>query len=531
MRIRRIEVKDFRKLGRALVEDLEDGLNVLVGDNEAGKSTLLAALRTGLFERHRVGGKVAAAMQPYNQAVRPEIAIDFEIDGGLWHLRKAFCQRAEAELRSPGERTSGDAVEERLAQLFGFTPPGAGGSKPEEHQGVHGLLWVEQGRSHRALGIGAGRDVIASALEQEVGQVVGGERGRALLSTAEERRNAFWDKRGKVRGDLKALGEEVDTLRTRHDELAAALRAQDEKVVQLEGKSDALARHEREERLEQAVQTLEAAHRAVAASEHLRSAHARASELLVRRGLEHDAVAIRRNARAELIVDAKRAHSTSLEVAATLVEERDGLLRRDSMLKTAEVTLEAARRISLKATRTVRALESARERARAVELLTMLRQRLDTARILDSTRRERLAAAAAITIAAADIAALETLEAARDRATLQLQAASVRLTFEPEAGRTVTLCGVTQDVAVPLLLSSDAVLTLEGFGRLSVRPGGGVEMLARKSEAAVRPERRARRQRLHGCRSGTAHPRRPSRCDARCPDRDGDLEDVGAGRH
>ncbi|OYX47057.1 MAG: hypothetical protein B7Y90_13900, partial [Alphaproteobacteria bacterium 32-64-14] len=140
MKIRRIEVRDFRKLRHVIVDDLKDGLNVVVGDNEAGKSTLLAAMRACLFERHRVSGQAAASMQPYGQTVRPEITIDFEIGGHSWRLHKAFCQRPEAELSSVGERKTGDAVEERLAELFGFSPPGKGQSKPEEHQGIHGLL-------------------------------------------------------------------------------------------------------------------------------------------------------------------------------------------------------------------------------------------------------------------------------------------------------------------------------------------------------------------------------------------------------
>ena len=135
MQIRRIEIRDFRKLSHTLVENLEDGLNVLVGDNEAGKSTLLAALRAVLFERHRVSGDVAARMQPYGQSVRPEIAIDFDLGGKSWHLRKAFCQKPEAELTGPGERIRGDEVEDRLAELLGFTPPGRGPSKPKGGDG------------------------------------------------------------------------------------------------------------------------------------------------------------------------------------------------------------------------------------------------------------------------------------------------------------------------------------------------------------------------------------------------------------
>ena len=116
MIIRRIEVRDFRKLGHAVVEGLEPGLNVIVGDNEAGKSTLLAALRACLFERHRVTGQVAALMQPYGQSVRPEVALEFDLGGASWRLRKAFVKSPEAELIGPGERLTGDEVEERLAE-------------------------------------------------------------------------------------------------------------------------------------------------------------------------------------------------------------------------------------------------------------------------------------------------------------------------------------------------------------------------------------------------------------------------------
>ena len=43
MRIRDIEIRDFRKLRHARIGELTDGANVIAGENEAGKSTLLAA--------------------------------------------------------------------------------------------------------------------------------------------------------------------------------------------------------------------------------------------------------------------------------------------------------------------------------------------------------------------------------------------------------------------------------------------------------------------------------------------------------
>ena len=82
MRIRSIRIEDFRKLtGPICIEGIGDAITVISGDNEEGKSTVLEAIRTVLFTRHRVSGDTADRMQPFGQSVRPEISLDFEIDG------------------------------------------------------------------------------------------------------------------------------------------------------------------------------------------------------------------------------------------------------------------------------------------------------------------------------------------------------------------------------------------------------------------------------------------------------------------
>ena len=62
----------------------------------------------------------------------------------------------------------------------------------------------------------------------------------------------------------------------------------------------------------------------------------------------------------------------------------------------------------------------------------------------------------------------------------------MQIAFEPDGQREIALDGASVPPGQPVLLSRDAVLTLEGFGRLSVRPGGGVELLARTAEDAAR---------------------------------------------
>src|SRR3546814_13156128 len=79
MLFRSIAIRNFRKhLSPVVIDDLGEGVTVIAGDNEEGKSTLLHAIRTGLFERHNLGGKAADAMQPFGSTVRPEVRLDFE---------------------------------------------------------------------------------------------------------------------------------------------------------------------------------------------------------------------------------------------------------------------------------------------------------------------------------------------------------------------------------------------------------------------------------------------------------------------
>src|SRR6266446_9373835 len=121
MLFRRIVVRNFRKLvSPAVIDGLGEGVTIVAGDNEEGKSTLLLAIRTGLFERHNLGGKAIEAMQPFGSSVRPEITLDFEIDGASYSVTKGFALRPSALLPTTSGTFAGPVAEERLAELLTF---------------------------------------------------------------------------------------------------------------------------------------------------------------------------------------------------------------------------------------------------------------------------------------------------------------------------------------------------------------------------------------------------------------------------
>jgi DNA repair exonuclease SbcCD ATPase subunit len=266
MRIRRIEIANFRKLvGPVALDGLGDGLTVIAGDNEDGKSTVLAALRSVFFDRYSLSGDGAKAMQPFGSTLRPEIAVDFQFEGERYALRKAFCQGAAAELRCASGAWSGPAVEEELQKLMRFTPPGRGPSGPE-HRGVHGMFWIEQGTAFRGVGANLqGRRTLLGALEGEVGQVLGGERGRRLSARIREAYLEFFtEKEGRPRGLWKTAAADVEKLADEAAKLGAEAAAFDEAVDRLERLRERIERRERDGALERAAAARASAEKAAA---------------------------------------------------------------------------------------------------------------------------------------------------------------------------------------------------------------------------------------------------------------------------
>ena len=243
MKIRSLAVNQFKKFtSPTRLDGVEDGLNVVVGPNELGKSTLLDALRAALFEKYSSKAQPIMALQNDRNQAAPVVELAIELDDGLYRVTKRFIKKPYARLSCPDGRTlEGDTAEDTLRELLDFHEPGKTGAKPET-LGMWNVLWVQQGQSFGALDLpDSARSSLHSALESEVGTVLGGRRGRALPKAIENQLGELvTSTTNRPRGAYKDLIDRVDTLRRELGALQARRQELTQTLVDLEDAEETL---------------------------------------------------------------------------------------------------------------------------------------------------------------------------------------------------------------------------------------------------------------------------------------------------
>lgn len=195
MRLQAIRMRHVRKFGRSgiAIEGIPPGLSMLSAPNEFGKSTLFDALRTALFQKHSSSRDEIRKMASVDGAA-PLVEIDFAVGDDRYRLRKRFLKQPLAELEMIGTGDivkSDDEAHSWMIDLIGAEKAG---------EGPTGLLWVEQGSSMMPPEAGEpGKTLLAGLLEQEVGEVTGGERARVLLKRVQDELGALVTQRGQPR--------------------------------------------------------------------------------------------------------------------------------------------------------------------------------------------------------------------------------------------------------------------------------------------------------------------------------------------
>jgi hypothetical protein len=192
------------------VDGFSEGVNVLAAGNEAGKSTLFRAIRACLFSRHDSKGQDIRDLGSDDSQLPATVQLTFLHNGHTYVIKKCFLRSPSATLTEDArEIARSKQADEAVWELLGLSP----GSGRTLDDGAFGVLWVGQGASFGIPVPGpAASSVLNSAIEAEVGALIGGERARqAVEDINDELRRCLTDTdRPRTDGPLHRALEEVE---------------------------------------------------------------------------------------------------------------------------------------------------------------------------------------------------------------------------------------------------------------------------------------------------------------------------------
>ena len=500
MLLTRLQVAELRQFGAAFeLAQLGPGLNIFSGANEAGKSTLVRAIRAAFFERHR--STSVDDLRPFgDSAAAPTVALDFEIKGVSYRLNKSFLHKKRCELMIGTRRLEGVEAEDTLAELLGFQFAPKGASR-EEHWGVPGLLWIEQG-SAQALrhAVLHAADHLRKVLDESLGEV-SASGGDELVAQVRKQRDELLTGTGKPKAAYAKAIDHAAALAQRATELQQA-------VALYRGQVDQLLQNRDEQAAELRQQPWLA----------LREQQAQAQQAL----LAAEALADQRQRGLDQLRQASGLRDLLGQRLTAAEQQQQGLVGRDAALVAAAARLEQAGAVAEQA---VLAEAAAAERWRlAREALTLARQEDNRAllrrqaadaqqRALELASLQARASAeteralklkreaAPLRIAPADLARLRQQQTQLGELQIRQAAVATRLRFALDAGVTLDLGGETisaqtDNAQTERLLLAPTTLTLPGLGQIHIAPGGADLTELAQSQASLGDEHRALLQRL-----------------------------------
>ena len=159
-----------------------------------------------------------------------KIQLEFVLGEKSYVIKKSFARSPSASLVCNGREIAPlKQADEAVWDLLKISP----GSGRTLDQGTFGLLWVEQSASFRVpILTDSATSILNSAIEAEVGALVGGERARQLVEdiNSELTRYVTEKQRPKANGPLKRSEEEVEKWQTVEDQAQDKLDALEQPI-------------------------------------------------------------------------------------------------------------------------------------------------------------------------------------------------------------------------------------------------------------------------------------------------------------
>lgn len=475
MKLSRLRLSQIRRFREPIeISGFQPGLNLFTGPNEAGKSTIVRAIRAAFFERHRSSSIDDLIPQGETPATAsPTIEIDFE-SGGIAHsLTKTFFSKKRCRYVAGDLSLDGEAAEEALATLLGFGYPGRGVSRPE-NWGIPGLLWVQQGDGQAiAEPVRSAASHLRIALESTVGAVASTAGDEVLDALRSQRNELLTPGTNRPRGDYSETQKALAEVSAGIANLAGQIVAYQADVDRLESLRREQAAEEKARPWEAFATQLAAASRALEDARQLsgrlkQQADQQAAHEVTIASLDQQirAFAGDREALVQKRAEGEIAVRAATDAVATLA------LRQDQRRGAQRAREEADRRLKI--------AERAQARRDQTDILTSAEA--EASRLAESLTQAEAAAAtlarhqAEVVANHIDDAAYRQLGLAaatlREREiTLQAAATTIRLELRPE--QAVRIDGRAVKATGEHPTTTAMKIELDGVGTIEVIPGAG----------------------------------------------------------
>lgn len=231
MIIEEISVRNWRGFRDTHTFHFDDRFNLLVGRNEAGKSTIFEALTCAMLDGHKSGSKEIKQMQPIGSSLGPEATILFQSDGVRYKVFKRFLQSPKAEIHAfRGNKWEldheGDEADKQLRELLNGDPSSRK-SNPD-YRGLSQALWYLQ--KDDPLPKKAWAEGVTTGLSGFISLVTKSPEEDKIIKKIEEAYSSYFTPKGRV-----VSGSEVQLISNQLEEMEGKLQEFNSNAKNVEG--------------------------------------------------------------------------------------------------------------------------------------------------------------------------------------------------------------------------------------------------------------------------------------------------------
>jgi chromosome segregation ATPase len=222
VKVHRITLTNFKGVAEATVTFADEGVTIVEGDNEAGKSTLIEALDLLLNEKSTSKRASVVATKPIGQDVGPQAEAELTIGTQRVTIRKRWLKGQETVFTlhgTPDEVVTGGDGHDRLDALM---------SAHVDRQLLTALQVLQGTKLNQA---NLQNTALSTALDAAGGVDASGQIEDSLWQRIREERERYWTAGGQKRQERKQLDEKIADAERSRDTLAATLQGLESDVA------------------------------------------------------------------------------------------------------------------------------------------------------------------------------------------------------------------------------------------------------------------------------------------------------------